>query len=157
MDLSERQKEWMERVARTQGEGAIVTGWPDEEFGISEDAYEDYLLDQYSEYLDECVDEATEPEPFDTWKCKLLPFDEWRDAKLEEQGENPGDEEFSRSECDCCGSPLAGSRHAATILHMNKEQDGAVPYTPLSVCQDCLMYIANGDVPDDEYLDRMGD
>lgn len=47
---------------------------------------------------------------------------------------------FSWSQCDTCGSHLGGNRYAAhgfigeRVIH-------------LDVCEDCLIYIANGDQP----------
>lgn len=48
---------------------------------------------------------------------------------------------FSWSQCDACGSHLGGNRYAAhgftdakTVIH-------------LDVCEDCLIFIANGDEP----------
>ncbi len=61
-----------------------------------------------------------------------------------------GDEDlgFSWSGCDCCSSDLGGDRFKAVALN-NKTME----HYDLEVCVDCVQYIANGDVPEDEYID----
>ncbi len=51
---------------------------------------------------------------------------------------------FSWHSCDGCGSILGGNRYVAhgIIPKMNNE------LIHLEVCQDCLHYLANGDVPE---------
>lgn len=56
-------------------------------------------------------------------------------------GEN--DEEFSTWPCDVCRSHLSGYRHHATGYHM--ESSTVFEY---SICVDCAMFAANGDLPD---------
>ena len=57
----------------------------------------------------------------------------------EEIGDEGG---FSWSQCDTCGSTLGGNRYAA---HGFAEGDDTPIH--LDVCEDCLCYIANGDLP----------
>lgn len=72
-----------------------------------------------------------------------IPHDSCDDCP-EEQDENVGDEGyFSWSPCECCGSSLGGTRYAAH----GRDTDGNLVH--LNVCQDCLMYIANGDEPEE--------
>ena len=52
------------------------------------------------------------------------------------------DDEFSWSSCEACGSRLGGSRHVAHAL-----DDGELVH--VMVCVDCVMYIANGDDPEE--------
>lgn len=66
--------------------------------------------------------------------------------------EGDGDLGFSWSPCECCGCQLGGDRFKAVILQP-KEGGGFDADIELEVCQDCLMYIANGDVPEDENID----
>lgn len=47
---------------------------------------------------------------------------------------------FSWSSCDTCGSNLGGNRH---LVH--REWDGE--WDTMSSCGDCLLYVANGDLP----------
>ena len=54
---------------------------------------------------------------------------------------------FSWHDCELCGSPLGGDRYAAHGWSMDDE---LIHY---DICPDCLFTTANGDVPDDEYLD----
>lgn len=49
---------------------------------------------------------------------------------------------FSWSPCDCCGSSLGGDRHAAH----GRDKNGELVH--LDICVDCLMFIANGDEPE---------
>lgn len=49
---------------------------------------------------------------------------------------------FSREACDTCGSGLGGDRYCAHGFM----KDGNLIH--LDVCVDCVMYFANGDVPD---------
>ena len=51
---------------------------------------------------------------------------------------------FSWSSCDTCDSRLGGDRYAAHY----RDDTRAVHH--LDVCTDCLMFIANGDLPDGE-------
>jgi len=50
---------------------------------------------------------------------------------------------FSWSPCECCDSSLGGDRHPAHAV--NPEGD----ILHLDVCQDCLMYLANGEEPEE--------
>lgn len=50
---------------------------------------------------------------------------------------------FSWCSCECCGSELGGDRFRACYYNPEtKETDD------LEICVDCLMYIANGDLPE---------
>jgi hypothetical protein len=65
----------------------------------------------------------------------------WQSGKVCDEGS------FSHSGCGICGSPLGGNRYAWHFVYRNEihhEED---------MCEDCLYYLANGDVPADEYLD----
>jgi len=67
-----------------------------------------------------------------------------------EAGKIESEPYFSWSPCDVCGSPLGGDRED---LHYVSE--GEI-YHGGEVCVDCMIYLANGDVPDDENLDWIG-
>lgn len=63
----------------------------------------------------------------------------------------PGDEfdpVFSWSSCEGCGSTLGGNRHPA---HTRAEINGepVTYWLHLDICDDCVMYFANGDEPDE--------
>ena len=67
-----------------------------------------------------------------------------------ELGDDPTDDEyeaanegssFSRASCDSCGSSLGGSRDPAHFIH-----EGEIVHC--GVCVDCLLFHANGDVPE---------
>ena len=48
---------------------------------------------------------------------------------------------FSWRACDCCGSTLGGNRYPAHWLDENKE------IMHEEICHDCVLYLANGDLP----------
>ena len=54
---------------------------------------------------------------------------------------------FSWNHCDVCKSKLGGDRYSANIYNVVTEE-----VTELAVCTDCINYIANSEVPSDEYL-----
>jgi hypothetical protein len=49
---------------------------------------------------------------------------------------------FSWSQCDSCGSHLGGNRYSAHGL------DSELEVYHLDICEDCLFFHANGDVPE---------
>ena len=71
----------------------------------------------------------------------------WSPARGYHETEHEPAEEFSWSMCESCGSMLGGSRHPA---HSFVTIDGKRVLCHLLVCVDCLMYHANGELPDDE-------
>lgn len=56
------------------------------------------------------------------------------------------DGSFSWRNCELCDSSLGGDRFPAHVVH---HESDSVEH--LSVCVDCYMFLANGDLP--EYLD----
>jgi hypothetical protein len=52
---------------------------------------------------------------------------------------------FSWSPCGICGSHLGGDRE---VWHW-VDKDGAIIHEP-GACVDCVMYLANGDIPEGE-------
>lgn len=153
MELTRNQTAWLERVHAEYGDGNywMALGWPDEELGLGVSSYLDWLDDQYEDYKYKCEYEEFEVKDFEVFAAEMTPYEEWREKEMERIGD--GSDEFSRAPCELCGNNLAGSRHPATLFsYENKEV-----YTPYIVCQDCLMYLANGDVPDDDYLGMMNE
>lgn len=64
-------------------------------------------------------------------------------AKLIDEGlSNEGG--FSRSGCDTCCSSLGQLLYAG---HALIEIDGKKVLTHLDLCEDCILFIANGDIP----------
>jgi len=55
-------------------------------------------------------------------------------------------DEFSREQCDSCGSTLAGYREQGSGIFTDSE--GKIQIIPMVLCTDCTMYHANGDEPD---------
>lgn len=53
---------------------------------------------------------------------------------------------FSWQDCDTCNSRLGGTRHAA---HALMDDDPRRTVVHLAVCTDCVMFVANGDEPDE--------
>lgn len=109
----------------------LSCGWPDAEHGINWDGYI-----QWAERVLADLDEGDDIGLF-------LKFDEWKRIQREkdEERDNLG---FSFERCDLCYEP-PGDRHAATA-HNEDLSD----YIALSICNSCIMYIANGEEPDDE-------
>lgn len=58
-----------------------------------------------------------------------------------EAGELNDEGGFSWSSCDACGSHLGGQRYSAHAFTEKGER------LHLEVCEDCLVFIANGDEP----------
>ena len=54
---------------------------------------------------------------------------------------------FSNYPCGICGCNLGGDRSAWHFI-----LDGEIHHED-DACTDCVLFLANGDVPDDEYLD----
>ncbi len=126
-------KDWLDTIERNTPEGDHLScGWPDEEHGITHNAYVEAAMRE----LEDLNDGADIPQfpTFENWKKTQRDEDEDRD--------NLG---FSSLRCDLCGG-LAGDRHAVTALPDNPAENH--DYVALSVCGDCLCFIANGDVPD---------
>ena len=127
-------KDWLDTIERNTSEHYphLVCGWPDEEHGITHNAYVEAAMVELEDLED---GEDVKPWPsFEQWKTERRSVDEYRD----ELG-------FSWDDCDLCGG-LAGDRHAVTALPDNPAENH--DYVALSVCNSCIVYIANGDVPD---------
>lgn len=119
-------QDWLESLRIPEGFPVLTIGWPDEEHGITEDAWKDYVDD----LLYECEDQM---------KFQPLTFEAWRERERENISEET---EFSHHNCDLCGA-LPGARHNATAF-----KEDLSDYVPLEVCSDCVCWIANGGVPD---------
>ena len=50
---------------------------------------------------------------------------------------------FAWSSCDLCDSQFGGERHPGALIKPGSEQEPI----ELSICVDCLCYLANGDLP----------
>ena len=127
-------KDWLDTIERNTSEHYphLVCGWPDEEHGITHNAYVEAAMVELEDLED---GEDVKPWPsFEQWKTGRRSVDEYR----VELG-------FSWGDCDLCGG-LAGDRHAVTALPDNPAENH--DYVALSVCNSCIVYIANGDVPD---------
>lgn len=68
------------------------------------------------------------------------PGDDWHDLANEPH--------FSWSTCDTCGTSYGGSRYPAHGIVQGGASLPEDTILHLDVCTDCLMYFANGDVPD---------
>jgi len=73
------------------------------------------------------------------------------DCPDNQESEESGSITFSRNDCDLCGCPLAGGRE---VMH-GYDKTGALVH--LEVCEECLLYWANGDLPSAELLDWLDD
>ena len=54
--------------------------------------------------------------------------------------------EFSWKSCSICKSTLGGSRHAVAVIFPGTDR----PAEFYAACYDCLAYLANGQLPNDE-------
>lgn len=74
------------------------------------------------------------------------PLDDISDEDMEVWGEPS----FSHSECDSCGSTLGGDRYPAHAIMRDSfgkpEAPGQIWH--IDICVDCLMFHANGELPD---------
>ena len=59
---------------------------------------------------------------------------------------------FSWSGCDLCGNTLGNTLYYYHYIDSN----GGINHG-FGACGDCVCYIANGDVPDDEYIQDKGE
>lgn len=135
-EYSKLQELYMERVAASVRDGwYLSTGITYEE---AKATFEDYI-----EMCKDKLDDLCEGDDMPTFED----FYEWR-TKRHEAAEAEG--EFSWSTCDCCGSHIGGTRYACTALPPNPAENK--DFCTYWVCTDCYLYIANGDVPDDENL-----
>lgn len=127
--------EWVEKFESgiPKGYPVIMCGWPDREHGITHDAY---IASCISVLEDLCEGEDA---PL------LGSYKEWVEGQREDNKDrdNLG---FSWQDCEICGA-LAGDRYAVTAFP-SPIGDGT-DYVPLEVCDCCLLYIANGDLPCD--------
>lgn len=59
---------------------------------------------------------------------------------------------FSWRPCGFCRTHLGGDRHEATVWEREKNEfsPGLVPGFPVEICTECLLYLANGDLPEEE-------
>ena len=137
-EYTKLQKQFMATVASNTPEGYhVALGWIDEENGITHDRYLDWCQEEYEKILN-TVNDGDTPEAFKP----VYTFEEWRENRRAEVDDS---EEFSTRACDLCGAK-AGSRHHATLMPDSKSVlDG---YYAIKICEDCLFYLANGDVPD---------
>lgn len=135
-ELSKKQEQYIKDVERNTPSGATLTpGWPDAEHGITHTAY----LDWAHALIDDLPEDA-DIGAFQTYA-------EWVQMKRNEDPDrdNLG---FSHCECDLCGA-LPGDRYAVSGI---VDKNSKFYHYALSVCGDCLQYIANGELPDDENL-----
>lgn len=127
-------KDWLDTIERNSPTNYpnLVYGWPDEEHGITHGAYVLAFIDEMEE-LDDGADIPQFP-TFENWKRDRRSVDKYRD--------NLG---FSHIRCELCGA-APGDRHAVTALPDNPAENH--DYVALSVCGDCLQWVANDEVPD---------
>lgn len=66
----------------------------------------------------------------------------------EQELDAASDPYFSRSDCEACGSTLAGDRHP---VHGKRIGDHSLAH--LSVCTDCVYYITYGQLDDETMME----
>jgi len=107
-------------------------------------------LDDLTEECPVCMGFGTMENEAVCWKCL-------GDCYLERGPTNDeidcaGESHFSWSPCDSCGSSLGGDRHPAhgviaDTIEEARQKDRAIEH--FNICTDCLMFHANGDLPDE--------
>ena len=125
-------EDWIKNFERNLPEGfpVVVMGWPDDKDRTLHENYISYCemsvtITQYGE--------SVPPLPtFEEWKQKVRSM-------------TPDDLGFSTNCCDTCGS-FPGIRYAATAMPSDLADKD---YVALTVCEDCVLYIANGETPVD--------
>ena len=93
-----------------------------------------------------CKGYGTDDDGKDCQKCNgegTVPCDE-------SDVEKHSHDEFSVSQCDCCGSRLAGSRYPAHGIIQDGPQKGEALH--LDICEDCVFFLAYGDEPDNSHV-----
>lgn len=136
-EYTRAEKHYMAAVASAIPEGCHVSlGWADENIGAHHDGYLAYCEEQYVSFL-QCVEAEEDVQPF----TPDMSFQQWK-AHIREQFDDT-DAEVSYESCDLCGR-TTGYSHPATLLNV----DDDTVCIPLDICGDCVLYIANGDVPD---------
>ena len=83
------------------------------------------------------------PAPGIAVECCDICRESWGDVPEEERIDEGS---FSTSNCDLCGTPLAGYRFAAHAWRIG-ENPRTDPVTHLSICVDCRLFTVNGDLP----------
>lgn len=74
------------------------------------------------------------------------------DEPTDEDDEAASEPYFSSSPCDSCNSTLGGDRHPAHGIIADTPEAAQAPeseITHFAICVDCLMYHANGDIPEE--------
>ncbi len=78
--------------------------------------------------------------------CQTLDVSEDEMAAGCEDGSIIDEGGFSWQSCESCGSSLGGNRYAAHGFNGDPTEDGTLVH--LDICEDCLLFHANGDEPD---------
>lgn len=143
LDENHELREWyeemkgeMDRLAAA-GYPHIVPGVMDADVGITHRAYLEEIEGLVTRRVWDTDDDR------DVNLGEIQSFADWKREKRENVNEHIG---FSWCECDMCRTTLAGSRHYVTALPPDPStNDDYVSYT---VCDDCYIYICNGDLPE---------
>jgi hypothetical protein len=86
---------------------------------------------------------------FDHYTQGFSPLSPGHCTGCEECGEDPDvqSDEFSREDCEACGSRLAGEQHYAHATALGPAQNEG-EFLHFSICTDCLYFVAYGDEPE---------
>jgi len=114
------------------------------------------LTELQKEWLERVERELEGLEAVSTGACPTCPQcmdeDGYEDPDEHEEAVSCGDvydePGFSWRPCGICGCHLGGDRHRWHWL----DEDGDIVHED-DACSDCVYFLANGDVPEDEYLD----
>lgn len=138
--------EWEERglahieLRNEKTDYTLIEFWDDDVGQFLEDyrGRNQSIADCLWEYVDDCS--ILDNVPDDVFK-EIMNDKISREIYLDEGS-------FSWSSCACCGSRLGGDRYCAHGF----DDDGEIIH--FDICTNCLYFLANGDVPPDEYLDN---
>lgn len=86
------------------------------------------------------------------FNCRCSTCNPFGEVTEEQQmsGEYPEEAGFSWRACDACGTTLGGDRHAAHgFVSIRRGGEDELELIHLEICPDCLLYAANGDLPED--------
>ena len=87
---------------------------------------------------------ATGPEAFlRAYERRTKGFDIHASKNSDDEGH------FSWSSCDTCGSTFGGDRYDMVLTNAGVDEHGKrYPMVEVSSCVDCMIFAANGDLPD---------
>lgn len=94
----------------------------------------------------EAVIDKWEEDKFSSVDRLRLVLADLKDALENRDPDHSCETYFSRTQCDSCGTTLAGDRSEAWGLY--RDENDQLQTIQMEICTDCMMYHANGDLPE---------